>query len=197
MGKILAGRITYGRTVNLGDYNSKKAEAAFDFQVAEDEAEDAAINRASTLAVAKVEELLTGKVTKPVLVPADANMVPGAVTPVPETKERKKPGPKPKAKVEDAAEITAEPAANISTGEERKDPADIDDFSPAVEPITDKELHAACQKKVVELTPHLGDEARKKIRLVVAKFVTAPQGLVDIPPESRAEFLKQLAALTA
>lgn len=212
MAKISGGTVTFGRTVNLGDYNSKKAEATIGFSVED----GGSIDEASAVAVAKVNELLG-------IAPKIAGVEPAKTTvyPAKETHdaagikeanagkleaEKKKPGRPPKvapaaepAKVEDdfpdiPEDLKAKP--QISTGEERKGPEDKDeDWGAEAAAVTDLEMTSKMNHKNGELRKTHGDAAAPMIRKLIGKYVTPPKTAREIPAEARAKFLEELAAL--
>ena len=210
MTKVTGGTITYGRTVNLGDYNSKKAEATIGFSTEDGGSAD----EAGAVAVAKVNELLG--ITKPATsAKADTVQLPAKETHdaagIKEANagklggDKKKPGRPPK--VAPVAEAKADDVdfpdipddlkkdkPQISTGEERKDPAD-DEWGAEVAAVTDLELTSKINHKNGELRKVHGDAAAPKIRQLIGKYVTPPKQARDIPAEARAKFIEDLAAL--
>lgn len=59
MGSITSGHVSYGRRLNLGDYNDKKAEVLITFACAEDGSDfQKMVDLAATVAIGKVHELL-------------------------------------------------------------------------------------------------------------------------------------------
>ena len=90
--------------------------------------------------------------------------------------------------------LPAEEKPQISTGNERKDPAQTDPDGDLLgastpQPVTDKELMDAVTKKNAEIA---NPKAIKEIR---EKFVATPKGIRDIPADRRREFLEELAKL--
>lgn len=215
MAKILGGTVTYGRTINLGDYNSKKAEATIGFSVED----GGSIDEASAVAVAKVNELLNITPAKAVTVLAaplerftttalapkethDAAGIKEANAGKLEA-EKRKPGRPPKVTpaaeapkpVDDEFPETDKP--QISTGEERKGPEDTagDEWGAEAPAVTDLDLTSKINHKNGELRKVHGDAAAPKIRQLIGKYVTPPKQARDIPGEARAKFLEDLAAL--
>jgi hypothetical protein len=212
MGQITHGVVKYSRTLNLGDYNSKKADVEIGFQVAEGESHDKMLNLASSIAVNKAEEILTGKAAPA----AAASVGPvGGGNAVMSDDDKKRlaaadAAAKKKAK-EDAAAAAktakaakAPPAVDDDFGDEPtgtgaapaagdEDLNDLlgDDVTATAPPVTDKDLLEAVQKKNGEI------KSAPAIRNLLGKYVAAPGQLKDIPAEKRAAFLAELKTLKA
>ncbi len=211
MAQITSGSITYGRTVQPAQYESKKAEATFAFAVGEGESYEEIVAEAMALATGKVHEMVglnAAKVTADAVAPKSRmgrppNPANAARQPVVNEKEI--------AAAKMAAEAAAKKAAPvadelddtpaISTGAERVDPAqaqaelndDLDDILGAAEevkPITDKDL----TDQVTRVNAKIKNATA--IRQLVAKFAGAPpKQMKDIPQNKRAEFLEALNGL--
>jgi len=200
MAMITGGSVTFGRTVQPAQYESKKAEVTITFTVTdEDKPEDAVamLNGASEMARTKALELIGLKSVASQAEGQRANATLATVADtadktVPKTRTKKTEEP---AKTSDAdVLLPATEKPQISTGEERKDPAQSDpdgDLLGAAtpQPVTDKELMDAVTKKNAEIA---NPKAIKEIR---EKFVATPKGIRDIPVDKRAEFLVELAKL--
>lgn len=206
--RICGGTAMYGRTVKTGEYENKKAEVTINFDAEEGDATDI-LNTASTMALAKVHEMLQIKL------PA-SHIPPAAVVAAADGKKRGAGRPSNAERAMQAA-VKGLPASNISTGEERKDPAAMDDFEveskapiaktpevdlddfgievPKQPVISDAEIGSALQRRQGEL------KDAPRIRALIAKYAPAgANGLHnarDIPQEKRQDFLDELAGLQA
>lgn len=205
--KITGGQITYGRKVNLGDYNSKKAEATIGFLLDDGEDIETGASVAALFATNKVNELLGFKPVTPAAPTGVKEAVAAKLNATDEDKKTragKKAPPKtppasPPPPATDAAAIVDDETPAISTGDERVDPNNPADAASvvdedwgtaeAVTPISDKDLTDACAKKNSTL------QDAPLIRTLIGKFVSPPKTLVDIPQESRQKFLNDLAKL--
>lgn len=173
---ITGGSITYGRTVNLGDYNSKRADATFAFD------DPADVANAAVHAQSVVANLLGGNV---------AGVVVPATEPV---KERK-----PRAKKVDAAEVTetvtdADLNKEAFAGVKAKDPSEVvESFdAPVVAEISNDDLLSACNRAVAKV----GADGPTKVRALKAKYVAdLTKSVITLPQSIRAKFLEELAAL--
>lgn len=189
---ITGGSVTYGRTVQPAQYESKKAEVTIHFAV-EDGASDAAIEevkaKAATMAQQTALELVG--------MAAEAKPTTGKRTSKPAAE------PKPEVKAEGnkeaaAAKMNAADAAkkpNISTGEERKDPAQADpdglddalDLGTAAKEISDKDL----TDTVSRVNGVIKDPG--KIKAVRSKYTTG--AIATIAKDKRAAFVAEIEAL--
>lgn len=208
MSQLTQGEISYSQTVNLGDYNSKKAEAKIGYSIADGASEadaKAMIDKAGQVAFSKVVELL-GLPSKPGI---------GKNSPAPAAEPAPAPAATGKTKADLAAEAAAPAAAKLPRAKKppaadpadieepakpaAKDPADLDDgFDPVPEKkveapakVTDEELTSAMTRRNAVI------KNAALIRALVAEFVAHPGRAIDIPQERRKEFLDKLAALGA
>ena len=219
MAQITGGSVTFGRTVQPAQYESKKSEITLTFAVAEDDGDVIAQNmlnlvskiaqekalelvglKVASAPTAKVEALPEGKVEQPN--PALNKIVdedrPGSKRgPKPKKPaEAEKPTEDPLAPAEAAAEADNEAAAHkAAMAKANAEIADADSdllggAEAAPQPVSDKELMDAVTKKMAEIN------SGPKIKEVREKFVTSPKGIRDIPQDKRAEFLVELAKLT-
>lgn len=189
---IATGTITYGQTLNTGDYNSKKAEASFTFLVPEGGTAEEGSDIASALAQKKVAQMLGLSGSTAV--------------------EKK-----PRAKKAEPATVITDTAVNdtVTVGvdtvevpqiranpEDRKDPAAVEDDFTSFEsttPITDEQLRDACAKRAQHLKKFVtGNAPTIAIKKLIEKFCPpgALPGAAQIPAASRATFIKELDALT-
>ena len=185
MPTITGGRVVYGRTVQPAQYESKKAEVELAFGV-EDGTPEAQvvefINATADRAAAHAHRLLGINTGKTVQAETKA-----------ETKPAKAPKAEPKAeKPKDDLDLDTTAKPNISTGEERKDPTQIE-LEEAAKPtkITDKDLLEAVTrasdggKNFAAIS-----EVRKN-----AKYAPPPKRLSDMADEHRAAFIAEIMAL--
>ena len=199
--QITGGEISFGRTMKTGEYENKRGDVKVAFSVGEGEDHAAVLDKAAELAKAKLAELLdpplpgapkrgrppnpppapvANKATLAAEAAVKAGADPAAVL-----------NPPPIEKAISAAKPVAE-AATVAKSEPPIDPAAVaDEFAAEAPPITDKDLTDAATRKNAE---HDG-KAGPTIRQLVGKFVAPPGRIVDIKPEHRPEFLKQLKAL--
>jgi len=195
--KILGGVVSVEQSRKFAEYENRKVN--YTFSIGEgDDAVDVTI-AAGELALRNVMALLNGK-----QYPDTKNT--GAAAPKPMTATEviekvtevvpSKPAKATKAKKADPADVV-EDKPQISTGEERIDPAD--DFSEQnreADPISDVALHEACAKTHGRLKANHGAEAGKLVHKVINKYVGGPPKMsADIPQSARPQFLADLDAL--
>lgn len=215
--QITGGKVSFSRSVQPAQYETKRADVELSFVLAEGETLADALDQVAALAKGKGLEMVglkengAGTGTKQIVTPP-----PAATTSVPTTgngrtkadleKEAlaaaaakptatKPPATKKTEPKADAASIVEEPAANISTSpEDRKDPAVIEDADPlglgveAAKPLTDAEL-------ISEIQGHNSKVSNPtEIKKLVAIFAGggAPKTARDIPADKRAEFVTKL-----
>ena len=188
MAHISGGEVTYGRTVKTGDYENKRVDVKLTFGVDDGEDVETILTKVSITAVRKAHEMLgisvpaaaTAAVApKSAATTAKATEAAAAVTAVEKTQKPAK-APKP------AAETVEEPA-QISTGAERVDPAQVADELDEVAPITDAQLADAAKTKNASLKDPV------RIKALRDKYAgKTPSILSEIPQEKRAEFLAEL-----
>jgi hypothetical protein len=204
MSQITAGSVTFGRTVQPKEYESKKAEVTLAFSVPEGENHEAIFAKAEQQAVAKVEQMLTGRVasTKEA-VAAKLNAADAAAPPAPKNGPGR-PSNAAKAAAQaklDAAAAAAKPNDDLAIFERREsalaedgkaaEMAAEDDFLTSAAPaeVTDDAIVQALTRKNAALKNPVA------IRQLIGKFVAAPKTAREIPQEARAEFLAQLEKL--
>jgi hypothetical protein len=207
---ITGGKVTLGRTLNLGDYNSKRFDAEIHWMVDEGEDGGKAFDAAAAFAVTKLAELMNGKSSAanpapaaaakaspaPAGSPPAAPKAPGdpkaayaakaaPVAPkVPPKAAPVAPAPAPAAEAVDfteAATTTVPPAQATLDDWEETAPADI----------SDNELNEACAKRVSII------KDPKKIRECAIPFGGGPSPLQlrNIAQDKRRAFLEALALL--
>jgi len=211
MAQITGGSVTFGRTIQPAQYESKKAEVTVTFAVAEGETRQMAqamLNGAAEMAQTKALELVglkpAAKAQADLTSAQDAKPEPNKALDkiVDEDRPGSKRGPgrPPKAPEKPAETAPAEDplaAAEAESANEASEAAqhvdaDADLLAGAVapQPISDKEILDAVTKKMAEIN---NGPAIKAVR---EKFVQTPKGVRDIPQEKRSEFLIELAKLT-
>ncbi len=205
---ITAGFIEYSEQLQPGTFGSPQAKARFDFAIPDGESYEATSQLAAREAKNYVRAILGLKKAEAPAQPAPTteNRLEAAAAPAPQNDKEKlaqalvekttPPAPK---KGKKAPALTVEPATGqaISAGDpgdDPKAPSDDDEIfgkTTEIVVVTDKELVDAAQAK----NKALGDP--EKILALRAKYAgPPPKQMRDIPKEKRAEFLKELAALT-
>ena len=206
--QITGGKVTYLRSVQPAQYESKKCEVEIVFTLGEGEVLGNQLDIAAKAAVDKVHEVVGLKV---VTGTAKVATTPKNPTPPPAQDPKADAAAnmtareqKAQAQANKAPKTPPSTGAAISTGGERKPADDGLDFdlipstveAPASAPITDKDLTAAVNKKHGELAKTLGQAAAPKVRELIAEYAgELPKQLRDIPADKRAEFLVALAGL--
>lgn len=224
--QIMGGKVTYARTVQPAQYESKKAEVEISFTLSDGEEMGDSLDRAGNWAMDKCHEMIGLKKPAPVTATAEkiaekveaiAEGVRAAAEAPKDTKPKgKTQAEKDAAKAEAAAKMNGkkataplpdpdalpdEPTQAISSGDERVSPEDndtsfLDEPSTPAREIKDTELYEAAGKKNKELMPKHAGASPAMIKALVQKFVPLPKQLKDIPQDQRTKFLEQLAALT-
>ena len=222
MAQITGGSVTFGRTVQPAQYESKKSEITLTFALAEDDGDVIAQNmlnlvskiaqekalelvglKVASAPTAKVEALPEGKVEQPN--PAFNKIVD-------EDRPGSKRGPKPK-KPAEAEKPTEDPLAAAETAAEAdneaaeaaahkvamaKANAEIADADSDLLGGAEAAPQPVSDKELMDaVTKKMAEiNSGPKIKEVREKFVTSPKGIRDIPQDKRAEFLVELAKLT-
>lgn len=223
--QIMGGKVTYARTVQPAQYESKKAEVEISFTLSDGEEMGDSLDRAGNWAMQKCHEMVGITKTVPVTATAEklaekveaiAEGVKAAAETQKETKGKGKTqaekdaakaeaaakmnGKKAAAPLPDPEDLPNEPTQAISSGDERVGPEDndtsfLDEPSTPAREIKDTELYEAAGKKNKELMPKHAGASPAMIKALVQKFVPLPKQLKDIPQDQRTRFLEQLAAL--
>lgn len=201
MSQITAIKITYGRTVQPAQYESKKAEAEFTATVDDGEDVAAIVDHCIHLAQSKVHEMVG--LSKPTATKQPAKQAakaeaPKAAPPTELDEKIQKPKGKSKADLEaeqalKLSQAAAVPAKGADIALDVLDapataPADPDGLDTVITPADIKE---AVHKKMQHQPAH--PERGAAIKAIREKFVKPPLGLADIPTEHRPAFLAQLA----
>lgn len=185
MAQITGGAVKFGRTVKTGDYENKRGDIEFSFNVGEGESETDIVTHATTLAQIKLANLLGLQVS--------------GTAPVQEPKDRPRPGrppgsgAKPPAQPADPAEVVPEPPAkaNTTVAATGADPAAVaDDLMTGIAPeITDKSLAQA-----------IADHNEKIQNTLAIRNLIGAYGVgraTEIPQAKRSAFLTELRAIKA
>jgi len=201
--------VTFGRSVQPAQYETKKAEVQLTFTLAEGEALGPTLDVAASLAQDKALEMVGLK--KSTAVTTSVQPSPGATggkeayaaaqAATKEAPKEKKPVGRPpnpdKVKIEEKPQISTSP-------EDRKDPAAMDDseadaldamleLDTPPEPITDKQLIEKIGIKNKALADkNAGIPQPRKIKELIAKYSTHAH---SIPAEKRQDFLDKLETL--
>lgn len=204
--QITGGMIAYEDGIKKPEEYAppKKARAELKFDIAEGEDADVAMEVVLEKAMGLVGRALSGKTDKDKL--AEAVAAKAAAAKGPEVVERKGPGPqtnkkaaapkaeKPKEPASAAAVVEEDFSATPAAEDAKTDPAAMEEFDAAPEPVSDAELTSACSKKNAEI------KSPQKIRDLVGTY-NPDKGkafqVAQIPQEHRRDFLTKLAALTA
>lgn len=196
MSRVTGGEVRYGRTVNLGDYNNKKAEVMLTFQLDEGEEHSAAIAKAGAEAIARVTEMLLGKtpvtgVGSPEKTGTEVERQTKEAAAAAITKAEKE-AAKERAKAANAsAKATQAKAAEVVN----EDPGFDEDAVESQPEITQDQMTSAMNRKVAELKTVHGGAAPTLIKALINTFVEPPKKAHDIPQNLRAQFLKKLEEL--
>ncbi len=206
MAQLTSGTVKYGRTVNGGDYNSKRADVELTFTVAEGEEEGAAVQHVSELAVFKCHEILhklsagassRPNADKPISAPAATEVAAPAETPAAPAKRQPGRPPKNKGPATDPTEVqepthTTDTAASADAGSPAEDPSEVvEDWSAAAPEVTDVDLTAAISKHNAKV------KNPQAIRQLIGKYVPSPGQARDIAQAQRSAFLVELETVGA
>ena len=187
---ITSGTLSYGRTVNLGDYSSHKAETVLSFTLP-DGTTDAEANeyalKVGNLAQARTFEML--KLKHEGVTHAQAAVK--TETAGPEDKKAKAASAK---AAKEAAETTkaADPAPAPAKDEFAPEPektAEVDELAALPPDVTDEALVSAMTRTNGRIKNPVA------IRQAVGKYVEFPKQAKDIPQSQRAAFLADLDKL--
>jgi predicted flap endonuclease-1-like 5' DNA nuclease len=183
-GQITSGRISHGRTVNLGEFNSKKAEVELSFNIADGEDHDAVIEHVTNVTHAHLARILKGEPTAGVTETAASA----------EAKKKKAATRMPKtADAEDPA--LADTAEQNTAAAKIEEADDLEDLlgtgpSPAKE-ITDRGLMDAVQK--CQATNKNAPAIKKALNECGVK--TPPGRVIDLPQDKRQKYIDLLAQI--
>lgn len=214
MTAITSGRIVYSRTVKTGDYENKKFEIEYCFNVDDGQDAGALTDQVGGMCVEKCHIMLglakaksaadTKTITgvesggkEAAAAAMNAKDKPKAEIEAEETPPKRKAGRPPNTtkKTTEADELDA---PTPQTKEQTKVEVDEDFDTPSDAPeITDVDLTTAASRKNAELAKTHAGAAPAMIRGLRDKFFADPTGktLRDIPQDKRKAFLEQLEAL--
>lgn len=199
MGRITDGKVLYGETRKIAEFESKKAEVAFTFTFDDGEDYDTIFAGIREQAKHQVQVMLGLAKAEPVK-PAKAKKVEEVEEPADEPVEApkaKRGRPKTvKAPVETAEEPAEDAVEEVSEEVEEVEETAEDDLSDlegegAVQ-IADTDLTAAIAKRKAELVKAGDDDCGVKIRKLIGKYATK---IPLIPQDKRADFIEKLKAL--
>ena len=217
MAQVTGGSVTFGRTIQPAQFESKKAEVTITFAVAEDDKPEdarAMLDGAAARAQEKALELVGLKAIKAAAMAQADPLAKATAEPKPDPLAKvqdadrpgAKRGPKTAEKAPEADPLAAAEAAAESVNEAEEAEAhkaamaranaavaDADGDllgEAAPQPVTDKELMDAVTKKMAEIN---NGPAIKAVR---EKYVPTPKGIRDIPQDKRRAFIEEIAKLT-
>ena len=203
MAQVTGGKFFFSRSIKPADYESKKAECEISFAVYDNEDYLEMLGLCRRTAMQYVLEAVglvkQGDKETIAVAAAETAAAKAAATVTTEKKRRTRTPDAPAGPT--GAPDPAAVADNIHTGEERKDPSDInvttqgEEWGAAKRDITDEELGKACGVKNAEFIEKTKMPGAPKIRELIAEFVKHPGGLKDIPQPERPKFLEKLKAL--
>lgn len=212
--QITTVKITYGRTVQPAQYESKRGEAEVTVAFEEGEKTEGKVEQVIQFVQAKVHEMVGLKKPDP-STKAEINVLqvsgtPSAADAPTGTKEAaaakmnaadnvKRPGRPPKA-AKPAETKPAEEKPQISTTpEDRVGPEDVDTGIDMTDP-TEVPAADVTDKQLTEAVTMCADKTKKlpDIRKLIIKFVgKTPCKVIDIPAAARSQFLEELGQITA
>lgn len=208
MGQITSGIVRYERTLNLGDYNNKKAAAEISFTSEGDH--QAMLDQAATIAIGKVHELLAiaekAPATRAAATPAKEPAPPAGPTKADLVKQAEAAVGKPEAKP-----VGRPPAKKPPPAPKQPDPAEIDEgpeviddlsdltgdapAAPPAKEVTDQDIVAAITKKNQALKDAGCTTGALMIRTLIGEFIAPPGQARQIDQAKRGDFMKKLEAL--
>ncbi len=210
MGQITSGIVRYERTLNLGDYNSKKAAAEIAFSAGDDGSDyKTMLDLAGTTAIAKVHELLaiaapagakaatsaTGPATAAGPTKADLAKAAEVAAGKPANTEAKKPPGRPPKPPAPPAPPVADPAAVEEPVDELADLTGEAPPAPPAKEITDQDIVAAITRKNQALKDGGCTTGAQMIRGLIGEFIAPPGQARQIAQDKRGDFMKKLDAL--
>lgn len=215
--RITGIKISYGRTVKPADYEAKKADVELTGIVGDDEDEQVAIDRITSICIAKAHEMVGiagAKPAAPVTVAstkADLGGQAAAAAGAPASagknaKNTRAPKPGGAKAANDAAAKAAAEAADALDDLPADEPTPaatgdgLDDIlgeaaPPPAKEVTDQELVSEVSHANGRMQKAGATDAPVKIRALVGKYVAPPGQMRQIPQEQRAQFLAELKAL--
>lgn len=214
MTSITSGRVVYSQTLQAAQFEPKKVEIEFCFNVEEGQEAEVVCDAAGKLAVRKAKEMLGIVAKTPAQTPVDIagtkETAAANLNAAEQTTPKRPPGRPSAADKKKAEEAAAAVKAAANAIDELPDDApeankpkpaatDLDDFDAptGVPEVTDAELTAAASRKNAELAKTHAGAAPAMIRGLRDKYFADPTGkaLRDLPQDKRASFMKELEAL--
>ena len=193
MAHISGGEVCYGRTVKTGDFENKRVDVKLTFGVDDGEDVEAILTKVSITAVRKAHEMLgipapaaaTAAVAPKSVETAKAGKAGAAA--VTKVEKTQMPTPAAAETVVDEKKVAVE-QAQISTGAERVDPAQVaDELDETPADITDAQLADAAKQKNATLKDPV------RIKALRDKYAgKTPSILSEIPKDKRQAFLDEL-----
>lgn len=185
MTQITGGTVRFERTIQVAQYEPKKASAELSFIVGEGQDHTKIAEQASLEAVVHVERMLVAKIH----VQADVAQTLHPVEHKPAGK-KSKPAEVAKEAVADPTTFDdlGDPVVKDPSAEAAKDPAAVEEETVAQE-IPDKTLVDACSA-ASKLTQN-----SEGIRALISEYVAPPGRVANIPQISRGEFLGKLKGI--
>lgn len=198
MGRVTSGKIEYGETRRIAEYENKKATVTLDFSIDEGEDADDIITGIQEACITRCHHMLglkTGKMPKPE--PAPAALEPAPVAP----KSPPKKLGRPKKVAPDPAEVTDEEDDELPMNEAapvKDEPEDDDDLGDLLGETKKEPEPELTDKVIIDATSKAAARVGKAslVKPLVVKFTGNKAGTVSmIPMAVRAEYLAALAGI--
>lgn len=196
---ITGGKITYGRTIKTGDFESARADTELSFVVPEGDDAQAWADRVSGMVVAKTEELLSkkrsGDAAKAAYAAKAGTANPPVETPAANKRTPRQPPKATPAATEPPKADQADASSSTRPGQQAQD--DLGDLMG--EPAPEKPKEVSDQELVAAVTRINGRiKNAPAIRALIVEYVgSPPKGLKDMPQAKRQEFLEKAEKLPA
>lgn len=197
---ITGGSVFFEQSRKLAEYENRKASVTFNVGPGIEAVEQT--DRAMQIAADTVYKAL-GLTGSPVIVSGSTAVQhagPAADATAPKSKGGRPPKTPPAETAKpagDAADFgtapTVEPPRQISTGETRKDPADLSEFENVAPVITDEALGSAISKKNKAFVDAKSTTGTESIKVLIRK--TGVTRYAEVPQAARSQFLTDLDAL--
>lgn len=200
MSQITNGKVLYGRTVKVADYENKKAEAEFSFTVEEGEDHNV-IAQVAAQDARRIAHGLLGIKPAGEAAPAAPRALAGAAMDKDDPALPATPAPKPAKEPKPPKAAAPKPSDDLNLdddgGAEAKPAKTKEEIAAKLnaEEITDADFMAKAQARAQAL----GETGPSKIKALVKEYNPEPGkgfALRQIAQEDRAGFLKKMAALT-
>lgn len=188
MAQITSGKVSYGRTVKTGDYESKRCDVELAFSVSEGEDFTATFDLTCRQVIRRFNEMTGAKDTIPEFAGASVEQVVQTPTKAPkpeapastvaEAAPKKGPGRPKKEKLE------PKPEPEVEAAEDKKADECVAGLE---EPVTDAEIREACTRAA----PKIGPDKVKAIRNTFKVMQ-----VIELPQDQRRAFLKAIEDAT-